>query len=155
MCVRVSFRHQGRRATHRGLVVLSGPMRRSLRRTRARHFRELYQALREVRGKIGQPCYRTAKSVQKGAAPQERQAVEARHGDYYSRFLQERAAWLRGARQTEALETLAVEIENVRLAWRRAVEQGRVEAVHDNADVLPTVGYICPPTPEAPIPGQR
>ncbi len=65
-----------------------------------------------------------------GAAPQERQAVEARHGDYYSRFLQERADWLRGARQAEALETLAVEIENVRLAWRRAVEQGRVEAIH-------------------------
>ena len=72
--VRVSFRHQGRRATHRGLVVLSGPMRRSLRRTRARHFRELYQALREVQGKIGQPYYRTAQSVQKRAETQIRRS---------------------------------------------------------------------------------
>jgi transposase len=51
-------------------VVLSGPMRRSLRRTRATQFRALYQALREVEAKIGQPYYRTVKAVQQRAETQ-------------------------------------------------------------------------------------
>jgi transposase len=66
----VVFKHKGRQVTHRGLVVLSGPMRRSLRRTRATQFRALYQALREVEAKIGQPYYRTVKSVQQRAETQ-------------------------------------------------------------------------------------
>jgi transposase len=66
----VVFKHQGRQATHRGLVVLSGPMRRSLRKTRTTHFRALYQALREVEAKVGQPHYRTAQAVQQRAETQ-------------------------------------------------------------------------------------
>lgn len=64
---RVRFEHQGQHATHRGLVVLSGPMRTALRQSRAGHFRSLYQELRHVQHKIGQPRYRTADSVQKRA----------------------------------------------------------------------------------------
>jgi transposase len=66
----VVFKHQGRQATHRGLVVLSGPMRRSLRKTRTTQFRALYQALREVEAKVGQPHYRTAQAVQQRAETQ-------------------------------------------------------------------------------------
>ena len=66
----VVFEHEGRQVTHRGLVVLSGPMSTSLRRTRAAQLRELRQALREVQAKIGQPYYRTVKAVQKRADTQ-------------------------------------------------------------------------------------
>jgi hypothetical protein len=64
---RVRFEHQGRHATHQGLVVLSGPMRSALRQSRAAHFRCLYQELRNIRQKIGQPHYRTVDSVRKRA----------------------------------------------------------------------------------------
>ncbi len=66
----VVFKHQRRQVNHRGLVVLSGPMRRSWRKTRATQFRGLYQALGEVEAKIGQPYYRTVKAVQQRAETQ-------------------------------------------------------------------------------------
>lgn len=60
----VPFAHQGRQVTHRGLVVLSGPMRSSLRQTRAARLRALHQELRTVQSKIGQPRYRSVRAVQ-------------------------------------------------------------------------------------------
>ncbi len=60
----VTFEHAGRRVTHRGLVVLSGPMRDALRRDRATRLRALRAELREVAAKIGQPHYRTVAQVQ-------------------------------------------------------------------------------------------
>jgi transposase len=70
----VVFEHGGRQVTHHGLVVLSGPMRTSLRRARATQLRELRQALREVQAKIGQPYNRTVKSVQRRANTQLKQS---------------------------------------------------------------------------------
>jgi hypothetical protein len=66
----VHFQHQGRQVTHRGLVVLSGPMRTALRQTRAARLRALRQDLRQVQSKIGQPHYRTVKAVQRRANTQ-------------------------------------------------------------------------------------
>jgi transposase len=66
----VTFQHEGRQVTHRGLVVLSAPTCISLRRKRARQLRELRQALRQVQARIGQPYYRTVAAVQKRAATQ-------------------------------------------------------------------------------------
>jgi transposase len=66
----VVFEHEGRRITHRGLVVLSGPMRTSWRQTRAAQLRALRQALREVQTKMGRPRYRTVEAVQKRANTQ-------------------------------------------------------------------------------------
>ena len=66
----VVFEHKGCQVTHRGLVVLSGPMRTSWRQTRAAQLRALRQALSEVQTKIGQPRYRTVEAVQKRANTQ-------------------------------------------------------------------------------------
>lgn len=66
----VLFEHAGRQVSHRGLVVLSGPMRTALRRTRAAHLRLLREALREVQAKIGRPHYRTVRAVQQRANTQ-------------------------------------------------------------------------------------
>jgi len=63
----VPFEHQGRQVTHRGLVVLSGPMRSSLRRTRAKQLRQLRQELQGVQAKIGRPRYQSVKAVQRSA----------------------------------------------------------------------------------------
>jgi transposase len=64
---RVPFEHEERQVTHRGLVVLSGPLRSALRQTRAAQLRALRQALREVQAKIGQPRCRTVKALQRRA----------------------------------------------------------------------------------------
>jgi len=64
----VSFTHAERQVTHRGLVVLSGPMRTALRQTRATQLRALHQELEEVQAKIGHPYYRTVAAVQKRAS---------------------------------------------------------------------------------------
>jgi len=60
----VSFEHEGRRVTHQGLVVLSGPMAHALRRTRAQQVRTLSQELEAVKAKIGQKRYRSVQEVQ-------------------------------------------------------------------------------------------
>jgi transposase len=70
----VPFEYDSRQVTHRGLVVLSGPMRTAYRRARAVRLRELRQALQEVRTKIGQPHYRTVSAVQKRAETQLKQS---------------------------------------------------------------------------------
>lgn len=63
----VPFEHAGRRVNHRGLVVLSGPLRTAWRQTRATQLRELHQVLKQIRSQIGQPRYRTLAAVQRRA----------------------------------------------------------------------------------------
>jgi len=67
ICCPVVFEHAGRQVTHRGLVVLSGPMRSAHRQARAKQLWALHQALWEVRAKIGKPHYRTVADVQRRA----------------------------------------------------------------------------------------
>ena len=66
----VVFEHEGRRVVHRGLLVLSGPMRTALRQTRAKQLKALRRSLAEVRAKIGKSRYRTVEAVQKRADTQ-------------------------------------------------------------------------------------
>jgi transposase len=56
-----------RRVVHRGLVVLSGPMRTAVRHSRATQLKALRHSLRDVEAKIGQPRLQTAKAVQRRA----------------------------------------------------------------------------------------
>jgi transposase len=61
----VSFEHEGRQVIHQGLVILSQPMTTAIRQSRAAHLRALRQDLTDLRAKIGQPRYRTVKSLQR------------------------------------------------------------------------------------------
>jgi transposase len=63
----VIFKHDGRQVTHKGLVILSGPMRSALRKGRATKLRALRQELKGVQAKIGKPYHRTVEAVQKRA----------------------------------------------------------------------------------------
>ncbi len=56
-----------RQVVHRGLVVLSGPMRTAVRQSRATQLKVLRHSLREVEAKIGQPRLQTVKAVQRRA----------------------------------------------------------------------------------------
>jgi transposase len=60
----IHFTHAGKTVTHRGLVVISGPMRHAVRQARAAHLRALRAELSTVRAKIGRPQYRTVAQVQ-------------------------------------------------------------------------------------------
>lgn len=74
--VAVFFAHEGQEAAHQGMVMLSGPMRFALRRTRAKKFRALWQALQEVQAQAdaGKARYRSPKQVQARAETQLRKS---------------------------------------------------------------------------------
>jgi transposase len=66
----VPFTHNGRTITHRGLVVLSGPMQQALRQTRQQDLRDLQLAMHQIRSKIGQKRYRSEKEINARIATQ-------------------------------------------------------------------------------------
>lgn len=61
----ITFSHQGQSATHKGLVILAGPIRDQLRQSRHSQLAALAQALAQVKAQIGQPRLRTVKAVQR------------------------------------------------------------------------------------------
>ena len=61
----VTFEHEGQMFTHRGLVVLSGPMRQAIRQSRQEQLTALADELTQLQAKLGQPHYRTLKAVQR------------------------------------------------------------------------------------------
>jgi hypothetical protein len=61
----VTFSHQGRTTTHKGLVVLAGPIRDQLRQSRQAQLQALAQELAQVKAAIGQPRLRTLGAVQR------------------------------------------------------------------------------------------
>lgn len=88
--VAVFFEHEQQEVFHRGLVVLSGPMRFARYRSRAQQFRALWQAFKQIQAKAdaGQAHYRTRQQVQARAETQCRQSkvgrfvtVEAKQAD--------------------------------------------------------------------------
>jgi transposase len=70
--VAIFFEHDKQAVFHRGLVVLSGPMRFARYRSRAQQFRALWQAFRQIQAKAdaGQTRYRTPEQVQARAETQ-------------------------------------------------------------------------------------
>jgi transposase len=60
----LTFTHNGQSVTHRGVVILSGPMRHAWRTERAAQLRALRAQLAGVQSKIGQKRYRSVKDLQ-------------------------------------------------------------------------------------------
>ena len=67
---KVPFTHDERTITHRGLVVLSGPMQQALRQARQQDLRNLQIALHHIRSKIGEKRYRSEKEINQRIATQ-------------------------------------------------------------------------------------
>lgn len=61
----VHFKHDGKSTTHKGLVVVAGPLRNQLREARLTQLVEVEAALKQVRSEIGQPRLRSVKAVQR------------------------------------------------------------------------------------------
>lgn len=61
----VRFKHDGHTVTHKGLVVLSGPLRDQWRRARREKLQALEKELVAVREAIGKPRLRSVKAVQR------------------------------------------------------------------------------------------
>jgi len=61
----VTFKHEGRTVTHKGLVVLAGPLRDEWRQNRQQQLQALQEELARVRSDIGQPRLRSIKAVQR------------------------------------------------------------------------------------------
>ncbi len=61
----VHFEHDGQSTTHKGLVVVAGPLRNQLRAARLTQLVEVEAALEQVRSEIGQPRLRSVKAVQR------------------------------------------------------------------------------------------
>ncbi len=61
----VTFEHEGRTVCHKGLVILAGPLRDQLQQSRQAQLADLAQELAQLKTKLGQPYYRTLKSVQR------------------------------------------------------------------------------------------
>ena len=61
----VTFEHAGQSATHKALVVVSGPLRDQLRQTRQDRIDALFMELDTLRTRIGQPRLTSVKTVQR------------------------------------------------------------------------------------------
>jgi len=61
----VTFKHEGRTVTHKGLVVLAGPLRDEWRQNRQQQLQALQEELARVRSDIGQPRLRSIRAVQR------------------------------------------------------------------------------------------
>jgi predicted ATPase/DNA-binding SARP family transcriptional activator len=86
---------------------------------------------RSADGDQGEARYELPELVRQYAAEKLSQAAEAeqsavldRHCRYYIGLLEQRKADLRGCRQQEGLKEINREVENIRVAWRRAVMVG-------------------------------
>lgn len=51
------------------------------------------------------------------------QTTHHRHAEYYAEFLQQREDMLKGGQQRQALQEISVEIDNIRVAWKWAIDQ--------------------------------
>ncbi|MGQ9683160.1 MAG: tetratricopeptide repeat protein [Anaerolineae bacterium] len=69
---------------------------------------------------------------------EEKLATDARqrHARWYTRYVGERAAALQGPGQLEAVRELAVEMDNVRVAWEEAVAGGHIALLDEALDGL-------------------
>lgn len=69
-------------------------------------------------------------------APQEKEKIQASHGNYYAAFLHSREARLKGGQQREALAEVGAEIENIRASWQWAIGQGNIRAIEQALESL-------------------
>ncbi len=68
--------------------------------------------------------------------PAREQAVRDRYAQHYAEFLHRRQKLLRAGRQKEVLDEIGEEIENVRAAWRWAIDQARWDVIGRCAESL-------------------
>lgn len=69
-------------------------------------------------------------AAEKLSDEKERATIRQKHALYYSQQLFEQAPFLKGGQQKTVLQKLALELDNIRLAWNCAFETGDVETIN-------------------------
>jgi predicted ATPase/DNA-binding SARP family transcriptional activator len=95
---------------------------------------EMHELIRHYTDKKLQIENLNAESSEGGQRESER--ARDRHSSYYATFLAEREGRLKGHRQREALQQILADIDNVRTAWRWAVDRGDADAIGQCVDAL-------------------
>lgn len=115
----VTFSHDGHTVTHKGLVVLAGPLRDQLHQTRNERLQALDAALTKVRQEVGQPRMRTIKAVQRrvNSRLKNSKVGELMHTDVYE--------------TTDGTVNLVWQINNTKLAQAERLD-GRYLLVTNN-----------------------
>lgn len=117
-------RRAAERVAGASLPLLSALVDKSLlRRTRTGRY-EIHELLRQF----------AAEKL--GECPDEVDQVQDRHADYYLTFLHQRTDHLKGERQKETLDEITAEIDNIRAAWRRAIDQRNMAALDKSQESL-------------------
>lgn len=117
------FREAAQTVAGATLPVLTGLIEKSLLRLSTADRYHLHELLRQ---------YATEKLETSGRAGETRAA----HSDYYLRLLYRQETNLTGSGQLEALNLIETELENIRAAWNRAIEQEQAAAIEQSLNSL-------------------
>ncbi|HEB65845.1 MAG TPA: tetratricopeptide repeat protein, partial [Chloroflexi bacterium] len=71
-----------------------------------------------------------------GVSPAEARAAREAHSAFFAAYLQEQESALQGRTPGEALQAVALEIENIRAAWQWAIEEGALSHLRRAAGAL-------------------
>ena len=102
------------------LLALAALLDKSLLETQGQERYVIHELLRQ---------YAEAKLAQSASETSAR--VREQYAAYYMRFLAERTADMIGGRQEEATAEIAADLDNVRAAWKWAVEHQQTETIAD------------------------
>ncbi|MEZ4707709.1 MAG: tetratricopeptide repeat protein [Caldilineaceae bacterium] len=75
--------------------------------------------------------------------PDDEAAVNHDHARHFIGFLQAQSAQLHGKQQKQVLGQILADIDNLRAAWRYAVQQGQYGEIETGLDTLATVYELC------------
>ncbi|GIK43345.1 MAG: transcriptional activator [Chloroflexota bacterium] len=99
------------------LPLLSALVDKSLLRRQPSGRYDLHELLRQ---------YAAARLAEE---PEEQEAVQERHSNYYMEFLHLRSETLQSSHQRQAMAEIRVEMDNLRSAWLWGVAQGQVQKI--------------------------
>jgi predicted ATPase/DNA-binding SARP family transcriptional activator len=117
-------REAAERVAGASLPLLAALVDKSLLHWRAEGRYELHELLRQY----------AAENL--AEIPEEKEATQDRHGLYYLEFLRQQESRLKSSQQQQAMAEIRAEVDNVRLAWQRAVAHKRAREMGQAATSL-------------------
>ena len=117
-------REAAEQVTGASLMVLSSLVDKALLRRINTGRYELHELIRQFVG------------TQLQADPKTSEQTRQRHQAYFISFLEARTVGLKSAKQKETISEIKADLDNVRLAWRRAVTHRDVQAIERAAECL-------------------
>jgi predicted ATPase len=117
-------REAAERVTGASLPILAALVDKCLIRRQPSGRYDLHELLRQ---------YAAARLAEE---PEEQEAIQERHSNYYMEFLHLRSETLQSSHQRRAMAEIRAEIDNLRSAWLWAVAQGQVQKIGQSLSSL-------------------